>query len=260
MKKTLITLLALAGVACGDEGTLTKMYSFETLKTTMLGQGNISIDSETYDQAVYLCSAGPYYKYNSSTTTLDIGEILTGVTANTSITFAAWIKPTTDTYQYLISWGEDGKGFKWGINSGNVCLTTKGIKDWHSSDTKITAGAWNLIATTITYDGSNWDIINRCIDIEGNGTTATFSDKAFNDPDGDAVMGLLSASVSSGTENFKGELASMGVFRSEGAGTAVTNAAIFEAMGAAPVLLPEPATATLSLLALAGLAVRRRRK
>ena len=77
MKKTLIALMALAGVACAANGDLTQLYTFESLKGTLLGQGNITVDTTTYDQTVYDCSEAPFYKYNGSTTTSDIGNILT---------------------------------------------------------------------------------------------------------------------------------------------------------------------------------------
>lgn len=73
-------------------------------------------------------------------------------------------------------------------------------------------------------------------------------------------IGSANGNATSGTENLNGMLSGFKVFTSEGF---ETNASVYTALGDAPTLLPtapEPTTATLSLLALAGLAARRRRK
>ena len=88
------------------------------------------------------------------------------------------------------------------------------------------------------------------------------SDKTYNAPQSAGnKFSILSADSNATTDTFKGLLSGVGIFTSTGNGTDVTNQAIATAMGAAPMLIvPDPATATLSLLALAGLAARRRRK
>lgn len=71
-------------------------------------------------------------------------------------------------------------------------------------------------------------------------------------------IGSANGNATSGTENLNGMLSGFKVFTSEGF---ENNASVYAALGDAPTLrVPEPATATLSLLALTGLAARRRRK
>ncbi len=261
MKKTLIALMALAGVAMGADGDLTSIYTFETLKSTMLGQGSISIDSDTYTTPVYDCTAAPYYKYNSSTLTTNLTDVLTGATANTSLTIAAWVDWGTSAHQTLFSWGENGTGIKFCLDGTSIRCVTKDVSaNWKSEDiynTGATNHDWSLVAVTLKNAGDNTlDIVLR--DVSGD-RVWTFSGKSYNAPNSPNAISLLTANVSGGEEQFNGYLAGLQVFTSTGSASSVSNAKILAAMGSAPTV-PEPTTATLSLLALAGLAARRRRK
>ncbi len=126
---------------------------------------------------------------------------------------------------------------------------------------------------TIDRTGTTWTLVALSIDLDGgtasgrlyvSGTDDQYYSKNFgtmNAADA-STFAIGSGNSSNDRELFTGSIANLTVFTSDVA--QMQNSDIAAAMGAAPALapvaVPEPATATLSLLALAGLTARRRRK
>ena len=263
MKKTLITLMALAGVACGANGDLTQIYDFQGIRNTNTGAGNLIENTADYDRTVFDMKDAPVYANITNTT---ITDILNGTDQNTCLTLAFWVNYNSakGKQQMLFGWGENGTGIKFGIDNGAICGTTKDVASLTSGT--VTNDEWSLIAVTYksgttTVDNVETPCLTMILRDVSDDKTYLYSNKTYNAPTtGGDVFSILSGSTKSHTEAYKGLLGGVGIFTSTGNVGDVTNAAIATAMGPAPVLIPEPATATLSLLALAGLAARRRRK
>ena len=270
MKKTLIALMALASVAMGANGDLTLLYDFDAIMNTGTGKGNMSKNTWDYDRTVYDFQQGGRYDGISNET---VTNILNGTDQNTCLTLAFWINSgySQAKYQNLFGWGEAGKGWKFGFENQDLCGTTKGKTNIIATDSTIETGQWNLVAVTIkstsitsTVDGVTTTTPGLTMVLRDvtDDQTYLYSNKEYNTPESAGnTFSVLSADSNGATETFKGLLSGVGIFTSTGNVEDVTNAAIATAMGAAPMLIvPEPATATLSLLALAGLAARRRRR
>ena len=270
MKKTLIALMALAGVAMGANGDLTKLYDFDGIRNTSTGAGTMTSNTWDYDRTVYDFQQGGRYVGISNET---VTNILNGTDQNTCLTLAFWINSgyNNSQYQMLFGWGEGGKGLKFGLKDQDLCAVTKNVYEHYDSSSNIEKNQWNLVALTIkstsitsTVDGetTTTPALTMVLRDVTDNLTYQYSDKTYNAPQSaGSTFSVLSADSNAATDTFKGLLSGVGIFTSTGNGTDVTNQAIATAMGAAPMLIvPEPATATLSLLALAGLAARRRRK
>ncbi len=277
MKKTLIALMALAGVATAANGDLTELYDFKTLAALGSATGTVAEDSTTYDQTVYTCTGAQYYTDIESES---IAAILGDTTGTKTLTIAAWIKvpSANSTLNYtLFTWGDDNEaGVKVGVdyyqNDWSVFSTAKYkavqkqvIYDVEVSNGEITSTSgtnptenWTLIAVSLTRTGDTFvDMVIR--DITDSKST-DIDNQAIAKPS-DNTIGLLTCKGSGeGSETFVGSFGAYKIFSSTGGADAVTEEAIKTAMGAAPKSIPEPTTATLSLLALAGLAARRRRR
>ena len=81
--------------------------------------------------------------------------------------------------------------------------------------------------------------------------------KLWNSPTNADLFAIGSKNSTSNEKAFLGKIGGVVILSSDGY---LTTEQIVTALGAAPKSIPEPTTATLSLLALAGLAARRRRK
>ncbi len=119
----------------------------------------------------------------------------------------------------------------------------------------IAKGEWTMIALQYNTANKNFRLMATTTDgqyytVADNTTMNAVTVNEF-------AIGSANGNATSGDENFDGMLSGFKVFTSTGF---EDNSTIAAALGAAPEVVPEPATATLSLLALAGLAVRRRRK
>ena len=250
MKKTIIALMALAGVSFAD--TITPMTSGDNWDYgNNVGRGNAALDTN----AGTLTLSGPRWtqayavydikdiKLTSETDTLkvvftiqasDTDTLLTGaiVGSNGSMvmghgaynSFPAGIQygqtaTTTDAFYHLQSSGGEAGGIKVpatnvpGVFAANTPLTLTTDIAWDTSK--------NQFVATLSY-GDN----NTTMDTYDLGTTYTLEKLIFSlDGDQSATMKISGVTVTS-------KIAAV----------------------------PEPTTATLSLLALAGLAARRRRK
>ena len=267
MKKTLIALMALASVAMGANGDLTLLYDFDALEATGKGTGTMTQNTWDYDRTVYDVQGGrAYVGIEDSTVT----NILNGTDQNTCLTIAFWTHSgyNNSNYQMLFGWGENQTGWKFGFDHRNLCGTTPGRSDVKGGSVK--SGEWVLIAATVkstsitsTVEGTTTTTPALTIVLRDvtNGQVYDKGDVTYVAPTvAGNTFSVLSANSNNVAENYKGLLSGVGIYTSTGDVNDVTNAAIATAMGAAPVLIPEPATATLSLLALAGLAARRRRR
>ena len=160
---------------------------------------------------------------------------------------------------------------QFGLKDQDLCAVTRNVTEHYDTSSNIEKDQWNLVALTIksisitpTAEGvtTSTPALTMVLRDVTDDLTYQSSDKTYNAPQSAGnKFSILSADSNATTDTFKGLLSGVGIFTSTGNGTDVTNQAIATAMGAAPMLIvPEPATATLSLLALAGLAARRRRK
>ncbi len=285
MKKTIIALLALGGIA---SAALTEIADMEDLIT---GMSTVSSTSGTkvttvagYNQTVYSLSSDNHDWVDDSgvSRTESRGaawingadeDVVNAITSTTGgvVYVAAWINLASDATQYntVFGWGESGKGFKFGVKDDDLFIVTKNRTE-KVGNFSIKKGEWTLVAvgfdTAADATGENMFRIHAT---GTNGQMYSYKWSGASNDGGDILymntpktltysIGSSNGDATSEGEDFDGMIAGVKVFTST---SFETNSAIAAAMGSAPTIaVPEPTTVTLSLLALAGLAARRRRK
>ena len=264
MKKTLIALMALASVAMGDTKT---EWTMSELAQAATNSNKATISEEwVYDGGdVYSFSNGSYLGGISDA---DLNALFTG-TDGTCITIAAWVRvDSLSGYQAIFGYGAQNDGCVFTLHGSNLLYTSKGVNERGAAPSQLEAGEWGIVALTFiqgskeginaetgepTYTPAN----GRYQDAVGGYYTRQVG--SFKTPaDADQLFSIGSGNGISSRDSFTGEIAGLTIF--SGTTTSVAPSTIIAKLGSAPVQIPEPTTATLSLLALAGLAARRRRK
>ena len=218
MKKTLITLLSLAGVAMAEE----------------TWQDTFTVPLDITSTAISLDSGYLSLTLNS------IGGASTGTYAPAEVTGAAGFSPKIQFVQY----------------KNDECYWTLDFTLQNNSiyGLTLTGFSFDMFSTTATGG-------NHSAGLQDTKVSLSFGESVFGE--GSAVLGGGSAT---GTAEITGAYLldagesvdlTMKVQRTHS--TAATGFASVSA-GTMTYVIPEPATATLSLLALCGLAARRRRK
>lgn len=251
MKKTIVFIALMAGMVSATELTKIAGYS-DLVNSGTVGSGVSNVSSD-------YAEGNTVYSFDGSSaitgiSNSSISEALT--TVGTTVTIAAWVNLSTSASQYhtIFGWGESGKGIKWTLKNAQQCTVTKNLTEWSGSGLgTLTKGDWQMVAVSLTKI-SDSQISIYMFDEEGEAHYSAV--QIWNTPSTDqfAIGSQIADGVS---EAFKGEIANLTVFTSTSVpGTAeVVN--VMKNMN--PTLAPEPATATLSLLALGALALRRRR-
>lgn len=259
MKKTIIALMALSGVALGEYSwDASKDYSYtwdfsqentQNGKTGVLGgtvTNTFATESITeIGTAIKKGSAaGQYWEVDTNSFLYD------AITAAT--TTAATLTLKVDYYWTGAQWGENilhvgsnNTGIAYGLSDGYISMTTGTAVDSSFSavktDLRLTANAWN----SITYTLSN----NQWTATLGGVTSEAKTLGAVSWDDSEAERNKYSIGIKAPGWN-------SGATGLNDSGCKIANMTI--SYTADPI--PEPTTTTLSLLALAGLAARRRRK
>ena len=250
MKKTLITLLALAGVASAGTGT-----------TTFTGGTNTYQAGTTYGDFMLTSSMTTGSGNNSAITfnpnvDLRFKDTYDGVKDHT---ISLWVETdslATDCLLFACSPVDKTIGYVWDAETKTISfgrgVVTDGSFTFSSTDSKqmassvalgdyLTGGLTNI---TIAVDNFNqWCHAKATIWV--NGTNIGTTDMFYTD--GGAITSNTTYTVGNaiyGTVALTDQVLT-------------TTDAVASLAGA--VVIPEPATATLSLLALAGLCARRRR-
>lgn len=251
MKKTIIALMALAGAAGAVE--LTTLVTMDELiaaagTNTATQVQNMSVTTYEFGNGTYIGSI-----------TLD--ALNTALADSSSyITIAAWIKPTdTNGIESIFGYGAQSDGFKLCINGDNLQYTAKGVLDREKVDPNLPADTWTLVG--ISFKGGTDPAKGRYFAGTSNSNFFTrdslggFAAPAASDQ----TFAIGSGNSGDARESFNGQIAGLTIFTSSAFIEGVND--VTAIMGTtAPASIPEPTTATLSLLALAGLAARRRRK
>lgn len=228
MKKTIITLLALTGVAAADSITLGSYSMKDGVKYDVVSTFRGKTGDEVKRDYGVTDASGMYFRdYNSLTKTLDTGAMLvTGGTlaegTQLVLTGISILARDNDSYK--------GVGSTASLTIGEVTYTAAGAYD--------DASGFNVISFTFEEEKSPVITMGDTVDI-------TLTNGPLNQNDNKisfaAFKGIYAAPVISGSDW-------QGAYQ-----------LTVKAVTPAPTV-PEPTTATLSLLALAGLAARRRRK
>lgn len=273
MKKTLTAFLSLSGVASAFtdaswtfEGALTPTgdpisgltctytpttsdpsYT-ETNVTagTMYGQYQLT---QGLEKAITLAD-GEFITLGSGYWSNGEGKLAIGSGATNSFTVMTWVNfSDVSGEKFFFGTGDgNGEGIAFGINGGKIDLLAKGKAHYTTfSTTTLSEDTWYNIA--ITYDSTTGTTIAYLNGDKLGELTLKTADFAPNG--GKSYIGAGSANENQ--DNFAGQIADFKILSG-----ALTQEQILAQANLTTV--PEPATATLSLLALAGLATRRRRK
>ncbi len=255
MKKLFTILSLLLATSCLASAELTKLADVNDL---MNGTGGWL---EAKGVAKDLTMTGTVYTFTGGciraiggTETDATTAITTKLNSKTGyLTIAAWVNPTSTSEEAIFSYGGQDNGFKFGLKDGKLQLTTKSVKDWNVETAVVSINSWTLVAVSYALDGSSQSSF-----FVGTNDAVTASCGNYNAAS-PTTFGIGTGNSNGNRDPFDGSIANLTLFWSE---SAATSAEINSLMGSAPTLkaIPEPATATLSLLALAGLAARRRRK
>ena len=251
MKKTLITLMALAGMASAVE--LTTLFTMDEL--VKAATTNTATKVENMSETTYEFSGGTYIGG------ITLPALNTAVQDSTKyITIAAWIKLNdTNGVKSVFGYGAQSNGFKFCTNGSGLQYTAKGVADKETASVGLSADTWTLVgisfkAGTAAANGAKY--------FAGTANTNYYTRNlgGFATPSAtDQTFSIGSGNSGNARETFNGQIAGLTIFTSDAVISGVNE--ITAIMGTVPPELgPEPATATLSLLALAGLCARRRRK
>ena len=255
MKKTLITLLALCGVASATDATLVWDLSFNDLNQTVVtnGSGN---DYSTLTIAM-----------NGSTVT--DGICATPANNRVTITDSAATLRMMDSFSFVVKGGADVAVANWGVLFGLGEDNSWNIKVANNTNGNLTflEEGYNIsdkVGSTATPYGSMGTYI---VTVDNGGKTQAGTSTAA------LTLYYNGAQVATGTLGaINCTTQPLDTFalggRNIGVGNATdfsfTNVQLYSGVLSATQIsqlsVPEPTTATLSLLALAGLAARRRRK
>lgn len=243
MKKTLIALMALAGVSCADTLVLDDA-SWKTTGTATVNNGTLSTGYTNWlvDTAYY--TLGKTISYTQEDSLNFSFDATNNGTGNSILTLAligtenaivvghgTYDKPA-DQLQAAVTNNLTADGYVFAnTNPGD--------------DVQLTAGA--------TLDGG----------MPANGATTSISGSIAWD--GDSYALTLKSSATESVMNYDLGLTTLDLTKimvtlEGGDGAATTGGWAMASMSNLSITIPEPTTATLSLLALAGLAARRRRK
>lgn len=248
MKKTIIALCALVGMAAGEDPYSwdpTEAYCYEwdfnsaTLGGTLTNSGYLVEDDGTT-----LARGSGTHQYWETGTNSFFYDALTAVTStNATLTFTMdyWYV-NSNWGQTIMHIGQDGKGISLGVAPGgylSVCTGTASDTKFTEcqSTTQLTAAAWNQI--TFTLSNNQW-------------TTKLDGVTSSAQPLGDISWPTDVTEINKYSIGNKAPGYNTGVNGIKDSGCKISNLTVSYA--------PEPATAALSLLALAGLATRRRRR
>lgn len=249
MKKTLVTLFACTGFA--SAATLTSIATMEDLVNAGTNNGVTTVDG--YDQIVYS------FTESTAITNITNTALSEAIAGDQWVTIAAWVKlaENADTYNTIFGWGESGKGFKFTLKhtdkGEDAAFVTKNVQETTANTSVITKGEWSLIAISFAGDDSTSNSVRFINGTSGSDCySRNYSDWNVPGTDKFAIGSQLADSVN---EGFNGEIAGLTVFTSTEQATGAELAAVMSI----PTIVPEPATASLSLLGLAALMIRRRR-
>ena len=249
MKKTIIMLLAMSGIASAALEQIASMD--DLLAGATLGTGVTNTSSEYTNSTVLNFVAD--HSAVIGITNSGLADIINAKTGY--LTIAAWINPTAVSESSIFGWGGQSDGVKVAIKGGKAQETTKGLFDHTLSGCdSITTGDWQLVAFSIALNGSNTSRY-----LTGDDAGRYWSGQDWGTWNGTAsTFAIGSARSNEVSDRFLGDIANLTLYYSTEAATkgdlqaaGITNLK--------PIAVPEPATATLSLLALAGLCARRRR-
>ena len=233
MKKTLITLLALGCCAMGltlEDADYTTTESSITLNPTLSSYSAILTLDVGALKNVMIAGA------ELSKHTLVEFDGGTGGDIGLQTNYSSQTTNGVSSIRYSGIYGSwnGGSAYSFGMDAGAVKSGMEAESFWTNA-----VGA----SAALMYTGS-----------ESTGLiTIAYSDGSTKTLGGTWNTSLWSSSISSGTVSFDAELVTKAWVYSSGLN-------VKEATALTVAAIPEPATATLSLLALAGLAVRRRRK
>ncbi len=251
MKKTIIALMALAGVASAAKVTtewefdnsLNSTSGISATGTWVAGSGEGALTEATYGiddtYGSYLTLDGKGYVtvgntyWSTGDGKLQLGADDTSFTITTVVNFDSI---ASEMFLFGTSNNHD-EGLAFILKDGKMALTAKSIKHHTLDMTALQANTWYTLS--VSYDADT-NIADFSVDgtsvgtltIQGANGAAVGFDKAEA-----AGIGIGSGSSSQAQGLWSGKMASLSI-----------------------TTVPEPTTATLSLLALAGLAARRRRK
>lgn len=258
MKKTIITLLTLAGVAAADttwDATKKYTYTWDFNASSALG-GTVTntFDIATEGDRTYITNTTYSDKTKKGYREDNTSFLYNAVEA--AVKTGATLSITLDYYYEGSSWGETilhvgrgsndtGYGVSFGIAaSGYMSVITTKPSDANynagKSTVQLTSDAWNTI--TFTLSNNKWTASN------GIATSNAITLGSINwDSDANENQKYSIGITAPGWET-------QGCSGLNDSGCKIANMSVTYS----PV--PEPTTATLSLLALAGLAARRRRR
>ncbi|MBR3927227.1 MAG: PEP-CTERM sorting domain-containing protein [Akkermansia sp.] len=250
MKKTLVALLALASVASAVE--LTTIATMDELVAAATWNGASKVDDMSV--TTYSFSDGAYI----GGITLDaVNSALQD--SSKYITIAAWVNMTdTNGVETIFGYGAQQNGFKFCTNGAGLQYTAKGVADKETANVGLTANTWTLVGIsfkggTAAADGAKY------IAGTSNNNFYTRNLGGFALPSAaDQTFAIGSGNSGNARETFNGKIAGLTIFTSDSVISGVND--VTAIMGTTAPSVPEPTTATLSLLTLAGLAARRRRK
>lgn len=256
MKKTLIALIALASGASAFENlhltfedTLGEGFTWKNLGESTSTPTYVDSGLEGYGKALVLDKTGFVTTNADYTSITSAGDKEGSFTLVSTLKIASWAEaiPSGSTVEnriYIFGSGDKWQGLGLSATANTLSVTTKG-KAHAEINYALTLDTWYTLA--LTYDATD---NNATFYVDGTSVGSVTVPTNVNQPG--VGLGIGNGAKEWTTGAWAGQIADFKLLNS--ALTANQVAAYGK-----PVVVPEPTTATLSLLALAGLAARRRR-